>query len=188
MIVLTLDLGTRCGFCFGPAGELPWSGTWLLKRPKEAPSVAFGNLLEALASQFVRCKPDLVVKEAPMNLAGMSDKMSASDTVRMTFGLHAVVEAACERFGVRCEDVADSTVRKHFTSKGRWGDRSVTKRKVLERCWQLGYFPRDCYDEDRADACACFDWAISTLARSPPRVLTLFPPQAEPKKRRAARC
>jgi hypothetical protein len=187
MIVLALDIGVRCGFCLGRPGEPTESGTWLLKRPKDPQSVAFGNLMEAIASRFLNCKPDLIVKEAPMNLAGMSAKISASDTVFVTFGLHAIVMAVCQRFGVRCEDVADSTVRKHFTGKGRWGDRALTKRRVLERCWQLAYFPRDVYDEDRADACAVFDWACSTLAKAPPRVLTLFPPQAEPKKRRAAR-
>jgi Holliday junction resolvasome RuvABC endonuclease subunit len=182
VIVLALDLGIRCGFCLGHSGEPTESGTWLLKRPKEAPAVAFGNLLEALASQFVRCKPDLVVKEAPLNLVAMKSPLD----VAMAYGMSAIVYAICRRFGVRCEDVADSTVRKHFTGKGRWGDRALTKRRVLERCWQLAYFPRDVYDEDRADACAVYDWAVATLARSPPRVLTLFPPQAEPKRKRRA--
>lgn len=177
MIVLGLDIGVRCGFCRGHSGERTESGTWLLKRPRDRAAIAFGNLLEMLCAQFIAGKPDLLVKEAPMNLAGMSTKMAASDTVFVTFGLHAIVEAASQRFGVRCENVADSTVRKHFTGKGRWGERALTKSKVLERCWQLSYFPRDVHDEDRADACAVWDWACATLAKSPPRVLTMFPPQ-----------
>src|SRR5258708_40249242 len=155
MIVLAIDIGVRCGFAIGVPGDLYGTGTWLLKRAREPAAVAYGNLLEALAVRFRLGKPDIVVKEAPMNLAGMSREMSASDTVRVTFGLHGVAEAACQRFGIRCEDVADSTVRLHFTGKGRWGDRALTKRKVLERCWQLGYFPRDIHDDDRADAVAC---------------------------------
>jgi hypothetical protein len=81
----------------------------------------------------------------------------------------------CQRHGVPCRDAHVATVTKHFLGKGRWaGGRAARKNAIVRRCQVLGYFGLDCRDDDRADACAVWDWASVTLARVPPREIRLF--------------
>src|SRR5690606_10064657 len=102
---------------------------------------------------------------------------NAAHTVRLTFGLHGVVDGVAERFDLDCREVHDATARKHFIGKGRMGDREATKRAVLTRCHQLGWLARDCRDEDRADALCVWDWACAHVARRP-GAIQLFPEAA----------
>jgi hypothetical protein len=50
---------------------------------------------------------------------------------------------------------------------------------VMQRAIALGYLPKGCRDWDRADACALFDFAAATYARTPPRELVFFGETAE---------
>lgn len=173
--ILALDLATRCGYAFGPAGAVPRSGTLVLKRGDEPAAVAFSNLLFWLSDRLGGAHaPALIVKEAPFHLGGFASQGNCEATVRFTYGLHAVVEGVAHRFGVPCRDVPDQTVRKHFIGRGRMGDRKTTKAAVLQRCRVLGLIPKDCSDDDRADAVAIHDWAAATLGRVRPRELVLF--------------
>ena len=56
-IVYALDLGVRSGWCYGPPGAEPVSGTVLLKRDGEDKSVAFGNLIWFLNREWTRARP-----------------------------------------------------------------------------------------------------------------------------------
>lgn len=181
--VLALDIGMRCGFAVGAPGRIPESGTVVLKIEKSDASVAFSNLLAFLVARFDAGPPRLVVKEqlifGPRVHAG-----AGGAAYRSQYGLHAIVEAVCVRFGLTFEngriyDVADGTWRKHFTGKGRWGDRDSGKLAVLARARLLGYIDADLADDNRADACGVWDWAATHLARKPPRELVLF---GEPRK------
>jgi hypothetical protein len=179
--ILAFDLGTRCGVAHGLPGIAPASFALLLGRGVRE---AAGNLIEFLARRLAE-RPLIVVKEAPLNLQAFSTTHMSEEVVRMTFGLHAVVEGMCGRFDIPCVEAHDATIRRHFTGRGRWGSREATKAAVLGRCWQLEYLPRDCADEDRADACAVFDWCASQSRA--PHAIVLFPPQPEPVRKRKRR-
>lgn len=183
--VLGLDLGSnRTGFAYGPVGRTPQSGVVVLRKADEHESIAYSNLLAFLAQRFSAGPPRMVVKEAPLPVAAFAREGSAQSLV-ITYGMHAVCEAACVRFGVEFYNAADSTVRKHFIGVGRTGSRRATKAMVIARCQQLGYISRDEADEDRADALATWDFACARLCREPPRYLSMFPPQPERPRRRS---
>lgn len=173
--ILALDIATRCGFALGFAGAVPRSGTVVLKRPDEPREVAFSNLIFWLNDTLGRQpRPALIVKEAPFHLGAFAKRGNSEAAVLLTYGLHAVVEGVAHRWGVPVEDVSDQTVRKHFIGKSRMGDRKQTKDAVVQRCRVLGLIPKDCKDDNRADACAIHDWAAATLAGRTPRELHLF--------------
>jgi hypothetical protein len=154
------------------SGEPPRSYVKVLKA-KDAPrEVAYATLLGFLDETFRADLPDLLVKEKPLSLGAFASVNSSGANVRLTYGLHACVEAMCSRYRIRWHEESTDTVRKHFTGKSRYPSRDEAKAAVVARCHLLGYLPRDCHDDDRADACAIFDWAASQHRR--PEALHLF--------------
>lgn len=164
--VFALDLAVNTGWALGAPGDVPLSGAVRLKKPGEPRDVSFANLVAFLADRFGDERPALVVKEQMMALEAFRTIGNAESTVRLHAGLHAIVEAMCVRFGIPWREASDSTVRKHFVGKGRLGDRASTKAAVVTRCHVLRLMPRDCTDDNRADALAVHDWACATLCRS----------------------
>lgn len=182
--VIGLDLGShRCGFACGVPGRRPEAETLLLRKSNEPPHVAYGNLLEFLASRFSAAKPLLVAKEAPLLLRGFSKLETSDAAVRVTFSLHGVVEAVCERYGLRWVEAHPSLIGKHFTGRGSYPSREEKKRATRVRAVQLGYVDIGHDYEDTCDALATWDWACAHHAKTPPRELVMFPPQAERKRR-----
>lgn len=178
--VVGLDLGQRMGYACGvPGAAPPYSTVFLLKRDGEPPAVAFSNLLHFLIDQFAGGKPRLVAKEGPLTLRAMANTSDAS--IRFTYGLHAIVEAACFRFEVPLFDVHESTACKFFTGKGSqaYGGSPHKKLAIRRRAVQLRYVAFGEDDENRCDALMVWDWACATHAKAPPRELVLFPPQRE---------
>lgn len=171
--VFALDLAVNAGWASGAPGRIPESGAVRLKKPGEHRDVAFANLVAFLDTRWRDNLPDLVVKEAMLPLQAFKNIGNAEATVRMHAGLHAVVEALCVRFGVPWREAPDSTIRKHFLGKGRFGDRETTKAAVIERCHVLRLMPRDCADDNRADALATHDWAAATFGRRSASTQTL---------------
>ncbi len=161
-----MDLGRLTGIAMGQPGAAPVSRTEILSQPRAGLAVQCGNLI-ALLDQELRDKPDAVAKEAPFSLAAFADKRVAEAVVKSAYGLAAVVEGMCRRYGVPCHSVPAATVRKHFIGRANLGNRKATKQAVITRCIQLGYVPRDCKDEDRCDALAVFDWACAHIAKKP---------------------
>lgn len=169
-IIFALDLGVRTGFATGPVGDVPRSGTVLLKKPDQPRAGAFGNLIAWLNAEWSRERPTVVVKESMLPLQAFKSLGNAELTVRVTAGLHAIVEGMCARFGLSPIDIADSTARKHFIGRARMGSRAESKKAVIQRCHVLGYMPKDCTDADRADALCLWDCAAATA----PKKLYLF--------------
>lgn len=138
----------------------------MLKRAREPRHVAYANLIAFLAEEWGAAVPTLVAKEAMLPLEAFRKIENAQSTVYLQAGLHAIVEGMAIRFGLtrdQVEDVADSTARKHFIGKGRLGSRNETKAAVVQRCHVMGLMPRDCSDDNRADAIAVHDWACATF-------------------------
>jgi hypothetical protein len=172
--VLALDCATRTGYAHGLAGQPPRSGAVRLKRPDEPVQVAWQNAGFFLRDMFVMDKPDLLVIEAPMHPAGQK----SPDAVVLQWGVVAVVSFIAKAYDIRLEEVNAQTVSKHFTGKARWsaqeGGRKAKKLATVQRAKLLGYLPEDCADEDRADACAVFDFACARWARVQPAELRMF--------------
>lgn len=166
-VIIGLDIGVRLGVAIGVPGSRPESFAVRLKKPRQDAGVALGNAIAFLNATLSRHAPALVVKEAPPALQGFANMGNAAHVVRMTFGIHAIVDGMAERFGIPCHEVHDATARKHFIGKGRMGDRDSTKRAVLTRCRQLGWIAADSTNEDAADALCVWDWACAHLARRP---------------------
>jgi len=162
-LIFCLDLGITSGFAKGCPGDAPVSGTVRLKKPSESIDIAFANLISFLCEQFERERPALVIKEKMLALQAFASIGNGEATVRAHAGYHAICEGVCVRYGIAWDDIADSTVRKHFVGVGRTGDREETKRAVVARCHQLGLMPKDCHDDNRGDAIALWDWACANF-------------------------
>lgn len=165
-LIFCLDLGVTSGFAKGRPGDAPVSGTVRLKKPGESIDIAFANLISFLCEQFEVDRPALVVKEKMLSLQAYASIGNAEKTVRAHAGYHAIVEAVCVRFGIEWDDIADSTARKHFLGRAHMGARDETKAAVVARCQLLGLIPKDCKDDNRADACCIHDWACANFGSS----------------------
>lgn len=161
-LIYGLDLGITSGFAKGRPGDTPVSGAVRLKKTTESIDVAFSNLIAFLDAEFSSELPGLLVKERILSLEAFKQLNMNQNVVYAHAGYHAIVEGMCGRYGIPWEDVPDSTARKHFLGRGRLGTRAETKNAVVDRCHVLGLMPRDCRDDNQADACCVHDWACAT--------------------------
>lgn len=159
--IFCLDLGITSGFAKGRPGDAPVSGIVRLKKPSESIDVAFANLIAFLCEQFDQERPVLVIKEKMLALQAFATIGNAESTVRAHAGYHAIVEAIAVRYGIDWDDISDATVRKHFLGRSHMGARQDTKAAVVARCHLLGLMPKDCKEDNRADALATHDWACA---------------------------
>lgn len=172
--IVSLDLGSSTGYAIGAPGSVPSSGSLRLKSPSDDPGVAFGRLLTFLDGTFRKTRPALVAIERPMHLGGTARAGNSERAVVLAYGLFAVAQAVCHMWTVPVVAEYPATVRKHFLGVGAPRRRKDAKAAVLRRARLLGLIPRDCEDEDRADAAAIFDWAAATHFRARPKELHLF--------------
>jgi len=172
--IFALDLATRTGFAVGTAGSMPRSGAMILKAKGDDQSVAFGNLIAWLNSEWSKERPDLVVFEAPLHLGGFQMTGNSEASVMNAYGMRAVTMGLCNRFGLPFEKVYAQTVRKHFLGRANAGNRKDTKAAVVLRAQLLGYIPRICMDEDRSDACAIWDYAAAKFGKTPTNKFYMF--------------
>lgn len=170
MLLMGIDPATCLGFAIGEAGAVPRSGSVRLKRPREERDVAPFNALCFLRDTWTLEKPDLVCVEHFLSPAAQK----SADAVILQIEVYGVIVALCRAYQIRYEAPQRSTVLKHFIGRANMGERAATKRAVLQRAKTLGYLPLDCADDDRADACALFDYAAATYARAAPRKLVMF--------------
>jgi hypothetical protein len=159
------DLATACGWASGVPGERPRAGVWRLKGAADHPAIACGNLIAQLQKHWSAEKPLMVVKEASLSLQAFKDLGNAAHVVELTLKLHGCFEGMCTRFGVPFESVGVGTVRKHFLGQSRFESRAAAKAAVVRRCQLLGFMPKDCHDDNVADAIATWDYAVATYCR-----------------------
>ena len=162
MKVLALDIATNMGIAVGMSGGAPraWS-VHLGQAPDER---RFSKLLSVTAALIAEHKPDLVAIEAPIGGNMKSDYL---------IGLAAIARGVCFNRGVRTEVCNIATVRKHFLGmhftakhfpgKTKGAAKAAIKVQVIARCGLLRWHVED---DDAADACAIWDYACATWARS----------------------
>jgi hypothetical protein len=161
--IFCLDLGVTSGFARGRPGDVPVSGTVRLKKPSETIDVAYANLDWFLREEFEARRHELVIKEKMLSLQAFATIGNAEKTVRAHAAYHGIVELVCVQYGIAWDDVADSTARKHFLGRAHMGSRDETKAAVVARCQLLGLIPKDCREDNRADACCIHDWACANF-------------------------
>lgn len=162
MKILSLDIATNMGIAIGTAGSTPRA--WSLNLGKAPDDRRFSKLLQATSVLLIEHKPDLVAIEAPIGGKTKSDYL---------IGLAACARGVCFNRGVRTEVCNIATVRKHFLGKhftakhfpgkSHAAAKAAIKVQVIARCGLLGWHVED---TDAADACAIWDFAAATWARS----------------------
>lgn len=180
MLILACDLATNAGFAIGNAGEKPRSWSKRLRSTDDDPERAFKRLGIDLRDLFMMEKPDLIVVEAPISMGGMVERddknprgfkfKSKPETIYILTGLVGVVFGIAGPYGIAARKVNVQTVRRHFLGVARPAD---PKKATVARCHMLGLMPRDCKDDNRADAIALHDYAAATYARAIPSQLIL---------------
>ena len=173
-LIWSFDPGVNLGFAVGRARTVPLSRTIRLSNKKKLMGERFAAMASFFQEEAKVERPDIVIKEAPLMPAAMAQLGMSSESIRLTLGLHAILEMMAFRWGVPIHEETNQTIRKHFIGVGKLGDRDATNKAVVTRCWQLGYVPRDVVDWDRCNALAGWDWAAAHLARVPPALLHLY--------------
>lgn len=186
MLILALDLGRRTAIASGEAGSIPRVGAKALARPGEGPEEAAGELARWLRDEFVLGLPDLLAVEHWLHPSAQP----SGDVVIMQMHLHGALRGIVGCYGVSVVMPTPDEVRRHFCGRAsamgrsrpgaprdarqRAAARQATKDMVIDRAVLLGYLPKTVRDDDKADACALFDWASATHARRPVAGLRLY--------------
>lgn len=180
MRILALDIATRTGWAYGPAGEPPRSGAVKLRKPDDPLHVASSNVGYFIKDQRVLERIDMVVYEAPLDpqakfqMVNKGGRAQNSASIILPFMIMGVIEFYCHFYGIQCVASNRQTVLKHFTGQARWGNREAAKAAVISRAHALGLLPKESRDDDRADAIAIHDYASMRWGKAQPRTLVMF--------------
>lgn len=148
MIILGLDLAICSGFCVGPVGGEPRYGS-IEFAPRGSQMVEHFRALEKWLLMFVaQHDPALVIYEAPIP----TQKRTTLQTLRILYGMGAVVEFTLDRIGRECEEADVSVIRRHFIGKYRKGE---AKTATIAACRRLDFWP---HDDNAADAIAVWHY------------------------------
>lgn len=187
MKILALDIARRCGWALGEAGEPPAYGVEILRKPKDELVVGSNHLgLWLLAQvQDPDTRPDLVVYEKPLDIVAKWSmaqragyRVQNPESIEAPLLTKAVVHLICATYGIEVKSFDRQEILVGFTGTGRYGTGDEGRRKgklAVVRWAQVNkLIPRDCQDDDIADACAIHWVASSVHGRKPPKVLHLF--------------
>lgn len=181
MRILSIDAATRLGWCFGDSrerGPTVFKGL-RMKKPDEPAEFGAYNLGPWLRDRLREFRPDALVVEDKMNLAGQKNAAAGASQHL----LHGSILGIAGTFGAQVHNPAVGDVRMlmcgrrsgHFDKAELVGlsegqakalKRQRTKDMVLARCHQLGLLPVECVDYDVADAALQWGyWASKYGAR-----------------------
>lgn len=165
-LVYAFDLGRLCGVAYGDAKDArPSSDVWTIKKPGDRVHVGSWYLIARCRAAWKIKAPDLVVKESAPTFEAMRRMGNAQHTMMATAHYHAVLEAVCFGHQITCISVSPATWRKHFLGRSNFGNRNATKHASVARCHELGYFARNEADDNRAEACGVWDYAVNAIVR-----------------------
>jgi crossover junction endodeoxyribonuclease RuvC len=147
-IVLSLDLGTVCGWCLGTPGSHV-SGTWNLKPDKyEGGGMRYLKFRQKLDEIAKSVEISQVVYEAVRKHRG-------TDAAHIYGGLMGCLTEWCEFNGIPYEGVPVGTIKKHWTGNG-----AATKEMMLAECEEREIVVSD---DNEADAVALHDYIVTKL-------------------------
>jgi hypothetical protein len=183
MFILALDLATKTGWASGLVGEVPKSGSWLLRRPKNEPEVGWENLGCRLRDLFTLRVPDLVIYERAMSVGAMQEEgddgkmrfRSSPQAIQFLIGIVGALHGVTGPYGVKTASVPSQTWRKHLLGAGKI-PKGEAKPLTIRRVHQLGLMPIDCRDDNRADAIGVWEYAAGRYGRATPAYLQMHAP------------
>lgn len=177
MLVLALDLATHCGVAFGDSrqGRPAMVERWNLNRTKPLGMSDIHRGPGVLAMRLRLLFRDHGIPDFAAIEQMMSPAAQPSDAVVMSQGLlHGAAKACMGVWGIDFRTPHCSTVRKHYCGRASAGNRPETKAMVVRRAQQLGHIAKDESNDDKADACALWDWAVHAHLRTTPGNFQLF--------------
>ena len=162
MKILALDPAEyKLGWALGYAGQKPRVGLLKLREKDERSEEAIGRFAMWLHGQLSDI--DLLAVEHFLP-SGALKGFTTADTREGQIGLAYAARAVAAIHGVAYRSQYPNEIRKHFLGRASMGSSAETKRAVIKQCQLLGYIPKDCFDDNIADACAVFDFASSHFA------------------------
>lgn len=149
--ILALDLATHCGWATNPPHDDPCFGTEVLPSTGKEVGPFIAAYDRWLRDTIEIQKPALVIYEQPSLFA-----KSTPDTVIKLNGLATHTEWLCHRKGIPVRSANPSRLKKFFTGNGKAKkDEMVTAAR--RRGWKVS-------DDNQADACAVWAWAVYCYA------------------------
>ena len=133
--ILTLDIATRTGWCYGKGNDLKF-GHHIIPKKYDQP-MKFYYFSVWIRKMLEEHQPEAVAIEKPF--------MRGASTYYL-FGLCAIAEAICASYKVPIIKTVPSTIKKSFT-----GDGKASKMDMVNRAIELGF---DVEVDDEADAIA----------------------------------
>jgi crossover junction endodeoxyribonuclease RuvC len=144
MIILSLDLGTHCGWKIGDR-ELALSGVREFGNSRfEGGGMRFVKFVKSLRDLTVNLRPELVVYEEVR-------RHLSTDSAHVYGGLMATLTSWCEKEQFPYQSVPVQTIKKFATGKG-----NASKADVVAAVQSWGLQPRD---DNEADAMALWEYA-----------------------------
>lgn len=141
--VLTLDLGSEVGHCYGHAGDdQPIYGTWLLAN-SSLPGAKYASFENELIEALDLYQPSLCSVASPM-LRGTSQ---GSRSAEQQLGLYAYAQGACYRARVQIRPVFEGTARKDVLGRGTF-PKGVVKPTAIAWCRANGFMVGDDHQAD----------------------------------------
>lgn len=178
--ILALDLASKTGWAYGPAGTIKRSGTVNLRpSSQDTYEQAWINAGHFLRQFFILDKPDVVVCEAaiPPGQGG------GGNNVLIAWGCLAVVRFVCHAYSIPVRYANVGQVRVHYLGSRsqeppadfkpnlkdkRERKRQWTKLAVVRRAHKLGHMPYTSDDDNQADACSIHSFASVVWYRVAP--------------------
>jgi Holliday junction resolvasome RuvABC endonuclease subunit len=166
MSILTLDIATKCGWCYNK-GDTWDAGTWELATPREIrtwnsqritrrldPRVL--RLAEKLQTSFSEDPPDVVVfEDVPFSVYTYQ--------VQLWSALRSSVWLTLGRVPDTIFECVNPTTLKRFAT----GSGSAKKEQMMEKLWHVHpELKARGFDDNAVDAIWLWKWAVKNLART----------------------
>lgn len=151
MIVLSLDLATRTGWCAARAGDPVRVGTNRLPSTGKDMGTFLNAHLDFMERAIINHRPDVVVYESPILRSGNTQIA----TLRKLYSLAGVTEMACANHGLKVFEVHLQTAKAMLAGTGR-----AQKHEMIKAARRRGV---DVEDDNQADAFAVFLVAVKML-------------------------
>lgn len=160
--LLTFDVATHTGWCFGPSDGTPEFGSIRFNKPGDPPVIAWAAAIPWITERVRGWEPDMVILEAPLPPSHVGGKTNVN-TARMLMGMSAIFETIPHMLGVpRIREVHVQTVRKFFIGNGRMPSKEA-KLATIARCLELGHDVGS--DNNKADAVAIWYYGVEVVLR-----------------------
>jgi hypothetical protein len=148
--VLTLDLSSWVGFCYGHISDrVPWFGSWKLATVG-GEGARYASFENELAATLEACAPCALILEAPLPLPAMNNVAAA----RQQLSLRACSYVEGYRASVPVSEIDVFTVRAEVLGSSGRGHGKPT-REIVTYCHRRGWMVTDHHS---GDACLIWQW------------------------------